>query len=246
MKKITGIYKIKSPSGRIYIGSSNDINNRLCSYRNLKCKNQTKLYNSFIKYGWKSHIFKIIEECEYSVLLEKELYYGLLYNVLDKTKGLNCRLPKIGDKYSYMSEETKEKISKGNLGKKRTKYIPKKSLRKLNEYQVLNIKKMLIENELTQKEIGRIFSVGRKVIGSILLGKTYKTVGLEIDLSLNKKKYVKLNKNDYEEINNLNKKGMKQTEISKIFNVDSSHISRILNKSNYIKTMVKKEGEVCH
>ena len=63
MKKIIGIYKITSPTNRIYIGSSNDIYNRWCSYKNLKCKSQTKLYNSLLKYGAENHIFEIIENC---------------------------------------------------------------------------------------------------------------------------------------------------------------------------------------
>lgn len=47
MEKITGIYKITSPSGRIYIGSSKNIRRRFYSYKNLHCKDQPKLYNSF-------------------------------------------------------------------------------------------------------------------------------------------------------------------------------------------------------
>ena len=41
---MVGIYKITNPSGKIYIGQSVNIDNRISSYKNLKCKNQTKLY----------------------------------------------------------------------------------------------------------------------------------------------------------------------------------------------------------
>lgn len=38
-----GIYKIKSPSNRIYIGQSWDIDKRLNYYKRLLCKSQIKL-----------------------------------------------------------------------------------------------------------------------------------------------------------------------------------------------------------
>lgn len=41
-----GIYKITNPKGKVYIGQSIDINERFKTYSYLKCKNQTKLYNS--------------------------------------------------------------------------------------------------------------------------------------------------------------------------------------------------------
>ena len=54
-----GIYKITSPTNKVYIGSSNNIFNRWCSYKNLKCLTQTKLYRSFLKHGVDNHVFEI-------------------------------------------------------------------------------------------------------------------------------------------------------------------------------------------
>ena len=46
-----GIYKITSPSNKIYIGQSINIERRFNSYKNLShCKQQIKLYNSLQKY----------------------------------------------------------------------------------------------------------------------------------------------------------------------------------------------------
>lgn len=249
MKKIIGIYKITSPTNRIYIGSSNDIYNRWCSYKNLKCKSQTKLYNSLLKYGAENHIFEIIEKCSIEYILKKELYYGTLFNVLDKSKGLNCRLPKSMDNYSYMSIETKRKIGAANKGKgkgmKKEHYESK--LKKLTVLQVREIKLLLIENKLTQKEIGLIYNVTRETIGGINLGNTYRTISNDINLDLRKKKYVKLEVKDYEIIKQLNKEGMSQKKIAIKFNVDQSHVSRIINNPNYIKSYeLNKEGEVNH
>ena len=47
-----GIYKITSPTGRIYIGQSIDIEKRIIKYQNIKCKSQRLLYNSLFKYGF--------------------------------------------------------------------------------------------------------------------------------------------------------------------------------------------------
>lgn len=232
-----GIYKITSPTGKIYIGSSNDIENRFCKYKRLKCKTQTKLYNSFIKHGVENHVFEIIEICSINVLLGRELYYGKLFNVLDKHKGLNCRLPKAGEIGKFMSDETKQKIGKANSiiqkGKK-VKYYPSK-LKKLSIEQVFTIKMLLVENELTQKEIGEMFHVGRKIISNISTGKNYSSLHVGIDVSKRKKKYIKLTIDDYDIIKTLIKSGMKQSEVAKKYNIDQSYVSRIINNNIHKK-----------
>ena len=56
-----GIYKITSPSGKVYIGQSRNIKNRKWRYKRLDCKSQVKLYSSFKKYGFDKHKFEIIQ-----------------------------------------------------------------------------------------------------------------------------------------------------------------------------------------
>jgi len=115
MNHIIGIYKISSPTNKIYIGQSkNIISNRLNHYINNNCSNQIKLYNSIKKYGWEQHIFEIIEECSLDQLNEREIYWGLFYNTLDPKIGLNLKL---GNERGIFSEETKNKMSKSSLGK---------------------------------------------------------------------------------------------------------------------------------
>ena len=114
---MTGIYKITSPSGKIYVGSSINIDKRKKHYRNLDCKTQRKLYNSFIKYGYDNHLFKILEECDAIVLFERENYYGILLNVLDNSIGLNLSLPAFGEKKAIISQETLDKMSESQSGK---------------------------------------------------------------------------------------------------------------------------------
>lgn len=110
LSKISGIYKITSPSGKVYIGQSIDLFRRLKSYfEPSSSKNQTILKHSFDKYGRESHTFSIIEECEIDLLNERERYWQEQY--IDKL--LNCKLTETSDKTGVCSEQTKINISKG-------------------------------------------------------------------------------------------------------------------------------------
>lgn len=116
MSSITGIYKIISPSGRIYIGQAVDIKRRFKEYKNIKkSKLQPKLNRSFNKYGIEEHTFEIIEETILENLNNRERYWQDYYNVLSK-KGLNCVLVKSDDKSGFLNEEIKLKISLANTG----------------------------------------------------------------------------------------------------------------------------------
>jgi group I intron endonuclease len=111
-----GIYKIVSPTGRVYVGQSINIEKRQESYRRgINYKNQTKLYNSILKYGFSEHIFEVIEQCSVEDLNIRERYWQDLYNVLEE--GLNCKLTKTDDKSGEHSNETKKRQSKTMLEK---------------------------------------------------------------------------------------------------------------------------------
>ena len=116
MNKICGIYKITSPSGKIYIGQSVDINKRILKYKSLDCKQQPKLYHSIIKYGWNAHIFEIIEECNYSNLNNLETYYIKIYDTYNTEHGLNLSE---GGHTTVFTEESRRKISQSKQGIKR-------------------------------------------------------------------------------------------------------------------------------
>lgn len=116
-QKIGYVYKITSPTGRLYIGSSINIEQRWKSYKKLSCKQQPKLYRSFKKHGVKNHIFEIIWKGDICEMLKFETLLGRKYDVLSPGN-LNLALPKLGDVYSCISEETREKMRRANLGKK--------------------------------------------------------------------------------------------------------------------------------
>jgi group I intron endonuclease len=109
-----GIYKITNPNGRIYIGQTTNHIVRWNVYRKLQCKDQPSLYNSLVKHTPDNHTFEMIEECEVHRLDEREIYWGVFYDVLSNLH-LNNRLGRgFG---SYDSEETKRKKSESKKGK---------------------------------------------------------------------------------------------------------------------------------
>ncbi len=114
---MTGVYKITSPSSRIYVGQSINIEKRFNKYeKKQNVSEQKKLYNSFLKYGVENHKFEIIEECIIDLLNERERYWQDFYNVLKE--GLNCRLTTTNDKSGFFSKETKLKMSNSAKNKK--------------------------------------------------------------------------------------------------------------------------------
>ena len=119
-----GIYKILSPLNKIYIGQSIDIERRFKEYKKYQQITSIgrKLFNSLQKYGPDNHKFEIVEECNLEQLNEREIHWGLKFNVLEDN-GLNLRL---GDSNGICSEETKNKIGIGNKGKLKPNAGPKR------------------------------------------------------------------------------------------------------------------------
>lgn len=111
-----GVYKITSPTGKIYVGQSVDIKSRWSIYRLMHCKNQSILYKSFKKHGVKSHKFEVIEECSVEMLNERERYYQDLFDCIGPN-GLNCKLTATNEKSGYYSEHTKNKMRASMMGK---------------------------------------------------------------------------------------------------------------------------------
>lgn len=144
------IYKITSPSGKVYIGQSINVTKlRIPKYRNNDCKGQIRLYNSIKKHGWDSHKFEVIEECPAERLNERERYWQDYYDVLDKNKGLNSvltetnTLPRVlSNEYKLkkseklknrvLSDDHKRKIGEAHKGKK----VSESTKSKMREYRI--------------------------------------------------------------------------------------------------------------
>ena len=141
-----GIYKITSPTNKIYIGQSINIPQRFTSYKNINQNvSHKRLKSSFFKHDVENHKFEIIEICLIDKLNERERYWQEYYDVCGKN-GLNCKLTITNDKSGYLSENTKLKISKAHIGKKLSKThcinigLAKKGI-KLSKKHIENIRK---------------------------------------------------------------------------------------------------------
>lgn len=150
------IYKITSPSGKIYIGQSGNIVKRFKAYNSGSCKMQNKLYNSIKKYGWNNHSTEIlIDNINNDELLNSLEYYFIeLYNSVDE--GLNCSYT-VGSffKYKTHSEETKLKMSLKRTGVKRGKYnYTDEQRNNFSNYR----KKLLAEGTIIHGRKGKIIS----------------------------------------------------------------------------------------
>jgi hypothetical protein len=154
-----GIYKITSPSNKIYIGQSINIEKRYYIYSLKSCKTQIKLYHSFLKYGFNNHMFQILEECEESELNNRERYYQDLYNSTGKN-GLNCRLTETNDKSGKLSEETIEKM----------KISQKRNIKKLSSMskEVIDLNTMIIYPSV--KKVAENFNISSSNLSRKLKG----------------------------------------------------------------------------
>lgn len=89
----SGIYKITiKDSGRVYVGSSNNIYNRWKSHRSCLKMNKhhsTLLQRSYNKYGLDCCVFEVIEFCEQSLLVERETFWIKELKSSVKMGGLN-------------------------------------------------------------------------------------------------------------------------------------------------------------
>lgn len=115
---ICGVYKITSPSGKIYIGQSKNIHSRWRVYKKpieKLQKKQLKLYNSLKKHGWERHVFEIIETCELERLDLVEIYYIDFYKTYNTSHGLNQTIGGKSARGYIWSDEARKNGSKSSL-----------------------------------------------------------------------------------------------------------------------------------
>lgn len=101
-----GIYKIISPTNKVYIGQSWDIENRFKIYKNCS-PHQVLLYRSLKKYGVDSHKFEVVHELpidiSQDILDNYEIYYWEKYRDLG-FKMMNIKEPGKGGRHSEISK----------------------------------------------------------------------------------------------------------------------------------------------
>jgi group I intron endonuclease len=123
------IYKITTPSNRIYIGKTVNYRKRLNSYKSLHCKTQPLIYRSLLKYGADKCKFEIIEVLEnINNIFKREKYWINKYDTYhyDNIRGLN--LTKGGDGINFISDKHKQRIIESNS----TRIISKETRNKMS------------------------------------------------------------------------------------------------------------------
>lgn len=115
MKKKVGIYKITSPSGRVYIGQSWNIKLRWLTHGHNF--HSAKLCASFNKYGKGLHEFAVIHELPFDINQETLDRYEQIY--IDAYRGCGIDLLNLREAGSVgrMSIESREKMSKSRMGR---------------------------------------------------------------------------------------------------------------------------------
>lgn len=164
------IYKITSPTDKVYIGQTINLKSRMKNYRNLTCKGQGKIYSSLAKYGFDNHKFDILLNIPQVHLNYYERFFQDFYDCVNN--GLNLRYTKIDDKSGSMSEESKAKMSKSQSGKvmpieTRKKISIANKLQKSTEHFKLYGNKHNTGKKLTNetKELMRNSSPNKKKVG---------------------------------------------------------------------------------
>jgi group I intron endonuclease len=148
-----GIYKITSPSNKVYIGQSWNIKRRWWEHRHPdSLKKKYKLYTSLNKYGVDNHKFEVLHELPKDIKQEVLDNYEVFYIQLYKDCGynmLNCRDGGGGGKFDI---ETRKKMSEAQKGKKQSnetiykrsvQLIGKKLRKKTNEEKIAMSKRMI-------------------------------------------------------------------------------------------------------
>lgn len=142
---ISGIYSIINTfDNKRYIGYSYNIKDRnkkhLLHLRKGDHKN-IHLQRAYWKYGEEYFEFQILEQCNIENLPKRENHWAKVYNVHNDKFGYNIRETKadgIGGKHS---QETKDKISIKNIGRKRPDVTLRQKGKKLSEEWKANLSK---------------------------------------------------------------------------------------------------------
>lgn len=196
------VYRITSPSNRVYVGITCQFNKRFSVYRSKSTSRQTLIYNSIKKYGFDSHRIDILDEFNGNLEYAngKEMFWIRTFmsnkNKYPQQNGLNLTdggdgtrgykmSPELREHHSNirkgkkLSEETKRKISEAGRGRKMNfTHLTPEYIQKLSERN-----KLYKHTEEAKKKIGEASKrtmKGRKLseetkekLRQINLGKKY-------------------------------------------------------------------------
>ena len=176
------------------------------------CKKDTLIDCLIQKLGVENFVFSVVEECEVDLLNEREKYWIDYYN-------------------SYENGYNRTRGGKGSPD----------NFIKLSTADVKEIYELLINSNLSQKQIAKLYNVGQDTISEINHGKTRVQSGYIFPLRNNKKDIVQTKKIFYLSKEQLIADFIELKSFSKIgkkYNVSSHPVRNIANKYGFsAKTM---------
>lgn len=106
----SGIYCfLNKLNNKRYIGQAKSIYRRFISHTKISSKHTQYFANAIKKYGWDNFEFIILEECSIDKLNEREEYWILHHQTLDKSFGYNF-IQRMDIRREPRTEDVKEKI----------------------------------------------------------------------------------------------------------------------------------------
>jgi len=100
------IYKITSPTDRIYIGKTYNLRKRINGHKcsSKKMRSNIMLHNSIAKYGWDAHFLEVVETVDNDLLNEREIYWIKELNTYhyENPQGLNMTRGGDGQRTTWM------------------------------------------------------------------------------------------------------------------------------------------------
>lgn len=175
---MVGIYKITSPSNKVYIGQSWDIRGRWYSHGH--SKHTPFLYNSIKKYGKENHVFNVIHELPIDVSQYILDEYEKLYIQQYKSVGFFVMNMKSGGSNGKHSEKTKAELSNSVKKWWQDKYKSNKTVNTILSYQdVLDIRLSIMNGETVLSKLSNKYNVSLACISSIVKMKTHKNIVID-------------------------------------------------------------------
>lgn len=117
-RKFNCIYGLFGPDKTVYIGQTSDPINRRSRYRTLTCQNQTAVYESLLKHGFKKHKFQIILELsDFANRDEMDFYEKFYYSLYQEVgyKMLNLKSPGWNGRPGELSKQRLSVAHKGQV-----------------------------------------------------------------------------------------------------------------------------------
>lgn len=171
--KASVIYRITSPSGKIYIGQTRNFSHRMSVYRTLKCKAQRKLYNSLVKYGFDNHRVDILHRLSFHASQETiDMYERDAMRVhagVDRRRLLNCITAGGGNAGGW---KIRTPVKRPDVQGQRHK------LSKLTDGDVIGIRGFYRKGVRGRgiRQVARRWSISMRLAFNIVKGKTWRHI----------------------------------------------------------------------